>query len=247
DSHGCTNLAFRGAGGGTRGGVLGGRAAPPAAPRLIKDINPGPGNAFNVFSASLTNVNGTLFFPADDGVHGRELWKSDGTRAGTVLVKDFSLGEGDTGIGPFYLTDVNGTLFFSLTSGPAEVRGLWKSDGTDAGTVRVSSVNAQEMADVNGALFFLGGDAEHGQGLWKSDGTDAGTVFLKSVTEAEPAELVNVNGTLFFNGSTLDQYDRTLWKSDGTPEGTVPVDDADLFDSYPENLTNVNRTLLLHA
>ena len=35
-----------------------------------------------------TNVNGTLFFAANDGTHGRELWKSDGTAAGTVLVKD---------------------------------------------------------------------------------------------------------------------------------------------------------------
>ena len=38
--------------------------------------------------SSLTGVGGTLFFTADDGIHGRELWKSDGTKAGTVLVKD---------------------------------------------------------------------------------------------------------------------------------------------------------------
>ena len=41
---------------------------------------------------NLTNVNGTLFFTADDGTNGRELWKSDGTAAGTVLVKDISPG-----------------------------------------------------------------------------------------------------------------------------------------------------------
>jgi ELWxxDGT repeat protein len=52
---------------------------------LVKDINPG------VFSSNLqklVNADGTLFFVADDGVHGAELWKSNGTAAGTVLVKD---------------------------------------------------------------------------------------------------------------------------------------------------------------
>jgi ELWxxDGT repeat protein len=54
-------------------------------PFLVKDINPG---AFNSYPQSLTVVGNTLFFTAYDGVNGFELWKSDGTAAGTVLVKD---------------------------------------------------------------------------------------------------------------------------------------------------------------
>ena len=46
---------------------------------------------------SLTNVNGTLFFTANDGTNGTELWKSDGTAAGTVLVKDINPGSGRFG------------------------------------------------------------------------------------------------------------------------------------------------------
>src|SRR4051794_14336915 len=73
---------------------------------LVKDINPagdglGPG--------SLVDVNGTLFFAANDGAGGTELWKSNGTAAGTALVKDVD--PGGNGSYPSNLTNVNGTLF----------------------------------------------------------------------------------------------------------------------------------------
>src|SRR5262249_49559939 len=64
---------------------------PPEGTALVKDIRPGSGGSMTTSSdPQLTNVNGTLFFVANDGVHGSELWKSDGTEAGTVLVKDIN-------------------------------------------------------------------------------------------------------------------------------------------------------------
>ena len=62
---------------------------------MVKDINPGSSSSG---PADLTNVNGTLYFQADDGAHGFELWKSDGTAAGTVMVKDID--PGSTGSDP---------------------------------------------------------------------------------------------------------------------------------------------------
>jgi ELWxxDGT repeat protein len=55
----------------------------------VKDINPGAADSrpFN-----LTNLNGTLIFAAFDAVSGTELWRSDGTAAGTTLVKDINPG-----------------------------------------------------------------------------------------------------------------------------------------------------------
>src|SRR5262245_17615654 len=73
--------------------------------RLVKDINPGPASSTPFLFA---NVNGVLFFAANDGVHGRELWKSDGTAAGTVLVKDID--PGPVSSLPFNLINVNGVL-----------------------------------------------------------------------------------------------------------------------------------------
>lgn len=72
----------------------------------VKDIRPGTSSSSIV---ETTNVGGTLFFVANDGVNGAELWKSDGTESGTVMVKDIASSGSSN---PDYLTDVNGTLFF---------------------------------------------------------------------------------------------------------------------------------------
>ncbi|MBV8386489.1 MAG: hyalin, partial [Acidimicrobiia bacterium] len=168
---------------------------------MVKDINPGQvGSAVDdSYDPYLTNVNGTLFFSANDGMHGRELWKSDGTAAGTVMVKDINLIPDGTvslsgGSNPSGLTNVNGTLFFQADDG---IHGgeLWKSDGTSAGTVMVKDINPTmrttntthagswpgRITDVNGIAMFVADDGVHGEELWKSDGTEAGTVMVKDI------------------------------------------------------------------
>ena len=62
-------------------------AAPVRAgePYLVKDINPGPESSFLTW---LTRVGDRVFFIATDGVHGQELWVSDGTEQGTYMVMD---------------------------------------------------------------------------------------------------------------------------------------------------------------
>src|SRR5437667_6171378 len=81
------------------------------------------------------DVNGTLFFVADvdryGPLPGGELWRSDGTTAGTFRIKNGQ---------SWYLINVNGTLFFVMDD---ETHGdeLWKSDGTEPGTVLVNDLN----------------------------------------------------------------------------------------------------------
>src|SRR6516162_3732493 len=113
---------------------------------LVKDINPGPGSAITTPNPLpggddpkvMVDLNGTLLFAANDGVHGTELWKSDGTAAGTSLVKDIN--PGSAGSYPYDFVKVNGTLFFAANDG-THGKELWKSDGTAAGTGMVADIN----------------------------------------------------------------------------------------------------------
>ena len=106
----------------------------------------------------MTNVNGTLFLAADDGVSGYELWKSNGTAAGTTLVKDvypggvigYHGGFYPNGSNPTQLTNVNGTLFFTTRAGE-----LWKSDGTEAGTVFLVSHNNKSIRTTCNRVLWL--------------------------------------------------------------------------------------------
>jgi ELWxxDGT repeat protein len=87
---------------------------------MVTDINP-TGGGF--FAFDLTNVNGTLFFDANDGIHGYELWMSDGTSNGTQLVQDIYPGPGDSL--PLNLTNLKGTLFFTAND-PVHGVELWE-------------------------------------------------------------------------------------------------------------------------
>jgi ELWxxDGT repeat protein len=220
-----------------------------AQPQLLLDIDPG---AASSSPSPPVAVGERFFFTAIDSVHGRELWVSDGTAAGTNLFVD--LLPGAVGSTPSGLTNVNGVLYFTL--GENARRGeLWKSDGTPGGTVLVKDIDAAAggellsgLTKVDGMLYFT--TAVAGGGLWKSDGTPEGTVRVKEGLGegVEVRRLISVNGTLYFSTSS-DGAGYELWKTDGTPEGTVLVKDIQPGSggSNPFSLTNVDGTLYFLA
>ena len=227
-------------------------------PELVADLYIPLGTNAGSNPVNLTNVSGTLYFGLGDSSIDRELWKTDGTSSGTVLVKDIFPGSNRSD--PSFLTNVNGILFFQATIGaaPAE-RELWKSDGTSSGTILVKDINPgtsdsqpQLLTNVNGTLYFVATTNIEGRELWKSDGTSSGTVLVKDinpgVSNSSPSGLTIINDTLFFSARGSGN-DSELWKSDGTSSGTVLVKDIipGMTGSYPGDMARVNDTLYFTA
>jgi ELWxxDGT repeat protein len=206
--------------------------------------------------SEFVELGGTVYFVATDATHGAELWKTDGTAAGTALVKDIRSGTGSSS--PGNLVVFNEQLYFSANDGTTGAE-LWTSDGTDSGTVQVKDIYAgvngsspANMAAVGGKLYFSARTASNGNELWASDGTAGGTALLKDIasgtTDANPASLTNMNGTLYFSAKT-GAAGTELWKSTGTASGTTIVKDiwSGTNGSIPEQLTNLNGALFFTA
>lgn len=165
----------------------------------------------------LVASGGRLFFVADDGPHGKELWTSDGAEAGTIRVP------GTSGIGRVY---ASGTGAYFDKIGPGPTFELWRSDGTAAGTslVKANFDYVHESAAMGSVTYFATGNSGPTV-LWRSDGTSSGTFQVFASDGQEPTyvrQLVPSNGLLFFAAAGTNS-DLTLWRSDGTASGTWPL------------------------
>ena len=251
---GAGGQAFFSANNGATGQELWKTDGTAAGTALVRDIQPGISGSTPGSLGAMAEFNGNIFFSASTTGLGSELWKSDGTTGGTVLVKDINTSGFLSGSYPAYLTNVNGTLFLAALDS-ANGTELWKSDGTAAGTVLIKDIRPgpfgsipSSLVDLNGTVYFGAHDGTS-PGLWKSDGTAAGTVpVVPSLGSTTPLFLTNVNGTLFFmvNDPTTGTE---LWKSDGTAAGTMIVKDINpgSAGSSPGSLVNVNGTLYFAA
>ncbi|BBO31679.1 hypothetical protein PLANPX_1291 [Lacipirellula parvula] len=172
---------------------------------------------------AMVEANGLAYFAAKSGTTTNALWKSDGTVAGTMLVRDLYSGNSIES-----LTNVGGRLFF------VSDQTLWTSDGTAEGTQSLGvnlrtltsgTSDAYLMTNVGGTLYFNGYDALHGSELWRSDGTVAGTSMVADLNpnqaSGNPTEIVDVGGIAYFAAS--DAAGRGLWKTNGSLAGTSLV------------------------
>ena len=235
---------------------------------LVKDINPGSDDSS---PGELAELNGKLYFSADDGENGDELWVSDGTTAGTQLVADINSGSGYSF--PFDLTELNGKLYFSADDRGGTGRELWVSDGTTAGTQLVADINPGsddsspgDLTELDGKLYFRADDGENGDELWVSDGTTEGTQLVADIRPNDstefgrdgyfytpgsfPEDFTELDGKLYFSANDEENGDE-LWVTDGTTAGTQLVADINPSSygggSFPEDFTELNGKLYFSA
>ena len=193
-------------------------------PYLVKDINPAPTPDGSDPSSAVTFGGAVLFF-AEDGISGPELWRSDGTAAGTFPLSDGAAGPAPQ---PFVVTE---HLYFFVSSNPIEgFASLWVSDGTAAGTFRLTDPDVGVVGRPRvwiasqGVLYFTGRDSEHGIELWRTDGTPAGTHLVADIWQGPQhsniSAMTEYKGQVWF-GADDGLHGGSLWRSDGTAAGTV--------------------------
>jgi ELWxxDGT repeat protein len=192
---------------------------------------------------NLAGLDGDVLFELDyfDGrPQVSELWRSDGTPAGTVLVKTLAFPTGPQ------FTVADGTLYFAADDGVSGTE-LWRTDGTTAGTRTVkdlfpggtsygangewwaaNSSSPTALAAMGGKLYFYALD-ETGGALWRSDGTARGTVKVRNLVSgpdlSSPRPLTAIGRTLYFSDDD-GLTGREPWRSDGTARGTVRLADV---------------------
>ena len=208
--------------------------------QLVRDLNPGLANSQPV---RMIEFGDHLYFTADDGIHGNELWKTDGTRQGTTMVADIATGSEGSSISEIFVA--NDFLVFDVLS---ETGGsdMWRSDGTAEGTqilrdfgeegfvffLSGSNPNAREprSPEADADIVFFGADDGSGDGieLWMTDGTTDGTTLLKDInpgpSDSFPISFHRVGDVTYFLAFD-DDFVSQLWRTDGTTSGTIAIVD----------------------
>ena len=225
---------------------------------LVKDIVPG---FFDLSASNLINFNNTLYFESDQTqsyyssyyAAKEQLWKTDGTEAGTTLIKDLGLFENQA-----FSSEVNNDiLYFEVLVQDPNTNfsslQLWKTDGTGTGTQLIkdwgSSLTINSFIPVDNSLYFTTGNYWNDTQLWKTDGTEAGTILVKDFGN-DISDITEVNNSLYLDVSQYDSMTGTstaqLWKTDSTGTEVELIKDfgnLTFGTAYEDSKISVNDSL----
>ena len=225
----------------------------PAGTGIIADPDPQTATGSFLTSNNHASINGTLYFGVDDGAHGNEVWRSDGTTAGTSLYADAA--PGTKGLSPTLMTLVGDRIYlsgFTYTVGGSfsgartyildpDIDGVTLIEDA-GGPLDVVPVAIASIETVDGPRALLW-DAN--KGLFRCDGTTEGTVLLatRAATMNGYAVVSQGAAAFFYNADPVAGME--LWHTDGTPEGTAMV--TDLLPGSSDGIPGASARMILHG
>jgi ELWxxDGT repeat protein len=233
---------------------------------MLKDIFPGstssmpntPTETNGYQNKYFIPLNGEMLFEATSDIYGRELWATDGTQAGTHIVKDIA--PGTLVSGAYNRLIYNDRLYFNASPGANGVDKMWVTDGTEAGTQPFADITIRHhvSAILDGKLYFNADSTGYGAELWVTDGTEAGTRIVKDIAPGifptNPKDITAFGNKLIFSGEGPESgYEPFV--SDGTSEGTHLLKDivpgmtpfGSGQGSYPRYFFNFNDRVFFSA
>ena len=206
---------------------------------------------FSYDDSYIETSNNSLFLAGRTETNGSELWMTDGTDEGTLMIKDINPGVENSDIR--LMAEINGLVFFRASTSEYG-RELWVTDGTEIGTHIVKDIVPGsggsgfgfEYIVKNNLLYFIVDDGLHGSELWKTDGTEIGTVIIKDINALPGgSSLINTEGQYLINtGQTIlfTAFDGVngygLWKTDGTESGTEMIKLIDPKKDFDQSSSN---------
>ncbi len=224
--------------------------------QLVKDIWQGSGNSspsdFAVF-------NGKLYFSANDSTHGKEVWVTDGTPAGTQFFYEARIGTDASA--PAELVSYKNHLYFvAQATNSSFSRKLYRTDGTNTDNIDAfwpsAKVSSTEVVEVSGNyIYFNGYNSDIGDEIYVSDGTDAGTEgkdiypfksFNGTPLSATPNGIVDAGGVLFFNGYWQTKGRDPYYVNGTTLRGAVDVN-QNLGNSEARDFTKMGDYVYFSA
>lgn len=203
----------------------------------------------------------------------KDIWKSDGTVAGTIKIKTFDMGTttfpsgNANGLTPYDIRDIeysNGIVFFTMTDATNSKIDLWKTDGTEAGTIRIYEGCQSQISSFNNYVYyFIKGVPVPNFGnvqftLRRHNGTSGG--FVKNLAQTTATNIPRffgvvgnqllfvADGTIVLNSNNVNSG-MELWKTDGTGAGTVIVKDInpEVSNNFPPGPFSAGKNSISYA
>lgn len=215
------------------------------------------GNGYGSSTSRMFEYNETLYFDADDGTQGRELWQSDGTVTGTSLVADINPGSGNSNPQDFtMLGDIMYFIAYDATTGNE----IWTYDTNSPASTSnpaqladlypgVYSPSIYDFTEYQGSLYFAADDSVYGRELWKANPT-TGLTMVKNIRPGSPGSDISyltVIGDIMYFRANDGTNGNEMWRSDGTTMGTYMVANINpgTGDSYPGCFTDFGDDKIL--